>query len=117
MEDNPDLSDLDVTERPKEKEIGNCEVIAVRKGDREEFYEGMEEEDLKHGSMDDEMIQIEVEVSFNGESFPVTDDMRYYDTPTDRSHLGRYLQKYGTPETGQKVTVSFDEEGNASIVY
>lgn len=117
MEDVDKLNVGDVSSRPKETAVDDCEVTAVRRGTREDFYPETEEADLEYGSMDDEMVQIEVEVDHEGETIPVTDDMRFYENLTDRTHLGRYVQKYGAPEKGQSVTVEFDEEGNGSIVY
>lgn len=113
MQNNPDFSDVNVSERPEDT-IKEGTVQNVIKGQRGELYD-VDPENLKYGSIDDELVQIEVLVQHRGHEFTVYEDMTFYESPSDRSMFGSYINKYGAPVQGQEVKVDFDEEGNAQI--
>lgn len=113
MENNPDFSDIDVSERPQDA-IKDGEVQSVSKGQRGELYD-VEQKNLKYGSVEDELVQIEVLVEHRGHEFTVYEDMSFYESPSDRSMFGAYINRYGTPKKGQDVRIDFDEEGEATI--
>lgn len=117
METNPELEQIEVSERPQ-NHTTNGNIVQIQKGTREEFYELESEDDLMYDnqSLDDELLRFEVEVEANNNTFTVIEDMSYYNNPSDRSNLGKFVKRYGQPEAGLEVTVDFDEEGEASIV-
>lgn len=115
METNPDLGDIEVADRPKNHTTtGNVTQVVL--GTRAELYELDDDEEPKYGSRDDRLLNLEVEVEVKGDTFTIFEDMRYYENPSDRSTIGKYVKRYGTPEAGQEVTVDFDDEGDAKIV-
>jgi len=113
MKNNPDFSDVEVSERAQNA-IKDGVVQSVSKGQRGELYD-VEQKDLKYGSGEDELVQIEVLVLHKGHEFTVYEDMSFYESPSDRSMFGAYINKYGAPEKGQDVKIDFDEEGEATI--
>lgn len=115
MESNPNLGDIDVTKRPK-NQTTNGTVLKVQKGTRAEMYNLEDGEEPTYGDREDELLSLTVETTVNGTEFMVYEDIRFYDNPSDRSDLGKYVNRYGVPETGQEVTVDFDSEGNVSVV-
>lgn len=117
MKQNPEL-DNNVVERPR-NEVTEGTIEAVRLGTIKELWEYEdEEEDLPEwANLDDQRLQIDIEVEYGDKTFVVTDDIAYYDEPTDGTAFGKFIQRYdGTPEQGMSVDVNFDEDGNGSIV-
>lgn len=115
MEQNPDLDDLNVSERPKD-DIKEGEVVNVVKGTRRAIFEPEDDSsELEYGSWDDELLQLEIEVEHEGDTFPVYDTIRFYQNPSDRTALGQYINKYGAPTPEQEIKVDFDDDGNAQV--
>lgn len=115
MEQNPDFSDVEVSERPKNV-TAEATVVNVVKGSRSELYPDTDEDSLKYGSMDDELIQLELNVQHKGHTITIYEDMAFYQNPSDRSMFGQYINRYGSPEAGQNVDVTFDDDGEAQVV-
>lgn len=64
----------------------------------------------------DEPDQKIVVVSYETENGQeASDAFPYYEAPTDKSTIGKYLQKYGKFENGQKIVVYFNGEGYPNL--
>lgn len=116
MESNPNLGDIDVTEYPENVTTDDATIVEVLKGTRAEIYDLEDDEEPKYGNRDDEFLRLEIEAVVDGEEFTVYHDMAYYDSPSNRSDLGKFVNRYGTPEPAMDVTVDFDEDGNSKVV-
>lgn len=119
MEENPELGDTEVSERPKEV-IKEGTVVKVVKGTRAEIFlddetDVAEADDPQYGSWADELIQLEIEVETADGILTVYDSFNYYESPSDRSAFGQYVNKFGAPSQGQSVKIDFDDEGEASV--
>ena len=115
MESNPNLENVEVSERPKNTTIQG-QILNVIKGTRQELYDLDDDHEPKYGSLDDERLQLEIEVEYQGSTITVYEDMSFYENPSDRSMFGQFINRYGTPQTDLEVEVTFDHEGNAQVV-
>lgn len=113
METNPELDD-DVAERPEDKVV-DAEITEVRKGTREELHDITEEDLPDWASMDDVLLELDVEHEYDGNTISETLSMQYYENPDPRSNYGAYLKKYGSPRAGTTVKLDYDGDQNASI--
>lgn len=115
MTEEHDSLDYEVADRP-EKETKKGEVVAIRTGARQEFYEPNEDGEYRYGDASDPMLQIVAEYEHDGATLQETFTFRDYDSPDPRSNLGKYVKRYGSPEKGQEVNIDFDENGYGSVV-
>lgn len=55
-------------------------------------------------------------VKYDAAGFIRTDNFPFTENPTTTSRYGKYIEKYGEFEVGQKVKVLFDEDGRSDIL-
>jgi len=115
METEPNFDDVEVTERPQNTTKTGT-VTNVIKGTRQEIYDLEDGEELEYGEMDDVLVQIVAEVEHEGDTIEVQDSVAYYDSPSLQSAFGKYINRYGKPESGQEVDFTFDDDGRAKVV-
>lgn len=105
----------DVVETPKDEKL-EADVQEVAVLSKAEAYNLEDGEEPKHGERDDRVIQVTAICEKDGREYRCTDSFQYYERPTSRSDLGKYITKYGQPpHDGQEVTVDWDGEGLPSI--
>lgn len=110
-----DSLEFDVQEAPQDEKVKGS-VVEITVGTRAEIFNMEEGESPRYGDRDDRMVQVEVESTYDGESYTTFDTFSFPETVTSNHDLGKYTEKYGNPEEGQSVVVRFDEDGQSSIV-
>jgi len=61
--------------------------------------------------------QPQVIITYECQGYRRDDKFTYYEQPSTRSKLGRYMVKYDKfPEIGDEIKVQFDDEGRSNIV-
>lgn len=115
MTETHDSLDVDVQERPK-RETKEAEIVDIVTGDREDFYDPNEDGGYEYGTASDPMVQLVYEYEHDGAELQGTETMRFYRNPDARSNMGKFISRWGKPETGMEVHVDFNEDGYGSIV-
>lgn len=115
MEQKPDLSNIDTLEYPKNA-TKTGQVTNWYKATRAEVFELEEGEEAEYGDRDDDILVIEAVVEHEGSEIEVSDTMAYYDEPSTRSAMGKFLNRYDDVEEDMDIDFTFDDDGNAKIV-
>lgn len=116
VQNNPDLSDVEPTAMPKNTTV-EATIEGWTVGTIGELWDNAEEvvENNEDMTLDNQRLQIHTVVSYEGNEFEFTEDIPYYEQPTDRTSMGRFLQQY-TLEKGVTVEVHYDNDGKGQIV-
>jgi len=69
----------------------------------------------KFDEPDKDIIQVKYEVEFEGTNISGSDTMAYFEKPMSNSKMGKYLEKYGSFEVGQDISVDFDDKGYSKL--
>lgn len=70
-------------------------------------------EKIDEANRDKLIINIEYETAAG---FQGSQAVTHYPKPSDRTKLGKLLMKYGSIQTGTSIKISFDGEGNQTIL-
>lgn len=115
METDPDFDNIEVSEYPENVTVEGT-ITEVVKGTQAELFDLDEDEEPRYGDRTDEQVQLTIEVIDNNTTYTVVESMTFYESPSNRSKFGKFIKRYGSPETGLTVTVDFDEDGNSKVV-
>lgn len=112
--ENPDLNSDQVVDLPKQEYV-EAEIVNVVLGTREELQD-VDEDDLPDwASLDDQLIQLELEHEYEGNTVSEIISMKYYENPDPRSNYGQFLSEYGSPKAGTTVTLDYDSNSDCEI--
>lgn len=114
MEQNPDFSDVEEVQRPKDT-VKEAEITGVVKAPAHEIFELEDDEEPRYGDRDDEFIQIEAVVDHEGEDITVVDSFKFYENYSPSSTMGKFFERYDAPVEGKTIKFDFDNEGQASF--
>lgn len=96
----------DVKKTPKD-EVIEAEIVDTKITTWREYFDGNMEKLDKFDNPDQKIVAIKYQTPFTTSE----DAIPYYDAPSDKSILGRFLEKYGNLNKGTKFKVYFNNEG------
>lgn len=114
MEEQPDLSETDVVDNPRSKSLtGTIETWRI--GTVEEIWDLDEDTEIPEEiSRKDQRLEVDVVVQHKGQELVFSENMPFYDEPTDKTKMGKLLNEYGL-EKDQEIDVRYDSDANPSI--
>lgn len=93
-------------------------IESITKGVRADFRQPDEDGNWGYDEAEsgDSMIELVAVAEHDGHEFRVVESFNDHENPSPRSVLGQLINKYGKLEVGSRVDISFDSDGNTSIV-